>query len=126
MNNDKPESGTSAGPSAGPSTTWTRARRPKSSRSSKDGGRKAAAVEAARRPTIHRRRLPLFGRLDRYVLSHFVQSYLTAMLLMTGLFMVIDMASNLDNYVEPWEDGTSVPVSVLLRFYILNLSLIHI
>ncbi len=68
-----------------------------------------------------RRRLPLMGRLDRYVLSHFVQSYLTAMLLMTGLFMVIDMASNLDNYLETWEDGSSAPASVLLRYYILNL-----
>ena len=46
---------------------------------------------------------------------------MTAMLLMTGLFMVIDMASNLDNYLETWEDGTTVPASVLLRFYVLNL-----
>ncbi|MEM1448021.1 MAG: LptF/LptG family permease [Planctomycetota bacterium] len=67
------------------------------------------------------RSLPLGGRIDRYVLAHFAQSYLTAMLLMTGLFMVIDMASNLDDYLETWNDGTSVPASVLLRFYILNL-----
>ena len=55
-----------------------------------------------------KRSLPIGGRLDRYVLTHFVQSYLTAMLLMTGLFMVIDMASNLDDYLETWEDGTSL------------------
>ena len=49
---------------------------------------------------VGRRPLPLFGRIDRYVLMHFVQSYMTAMLLMTGLFMVIDMASNLDDYLS--------------------------
>ena len=68
-----------------------------------------------------KRSLPIGGRLDRYVLAHFVQSYLTAMLLMTGLFMVIDMASNLDDYLETWEDGTSVPAAVLIKFYVLNL-----
>lgn len=72
-------------------------------------------VEVPRRP------LPLFGRLDRYVFLHFAQSYLTAMLLMTGLFMVIDMASNLDNYLETWEDGSTVPAWVLVKYYALNL-----
>ena len=67
------------------------------------------------------RRLPLFGRIDRYVLGHFIQSYMTAMLLITGLFMVIDMASNLDDYLEPWEDGRTVPVTVLIKYYVLNL-----
>lgn len=72
-------------------------------------------------PDVQRRGLPLGGRLDRYVFFHFVQSYMTAMLLMTGLFMVIDMASNLDDYLETWDDGTTVPATVLLKFYILNL-----
>lgn len=101
------------------------------SSSSKKGGARTrrpapgrAAVHATskpKKPDVRRRSLPLGGRLDRYVFFHFVQSYMTAMLLMTGLFMVIDMASNLDNYLESWEDGTTVPVSVLLKFYILNL-----
>ncbi|MFT5733916.1 MAG: lipopolysaccharide export system permease protein [Planctomycetota bacterium] len=98
-------------------TTWVRARNPRP-RSAKEPKAKA---EGSLHPSILRRRLPFLGRLDRYVLNHFVQSYLTAMLLMTGLFMVIDMASNLDNYLESWDDGTTVPTSVLLRFYILNL-----
>ncbi|QDV06226.1 putative permease YjgP/YjgQ family protein [Planctomycetes bacterium Poly30] len=103
-------------------TTWVRPRRPKSSATREMSARELAArAVEARRPSILRRRLPFMGRLDRYVLNHFVQSYLTAMLLMTGLFMVIDMASNLDNYLEPWPDGTTVPASILLRFYILNL-----
>lgn len=98
-------------------TTWVRPRRTKLSAAREVASR----VPELRKPSILRRRLPFMGRLDRYVLNHFVQSYLTAMLLMTGLFMVIDMASNLDNYLEPWEDGTTVPASILLRFYILNL-----
>ncbi|MDG1491101.1 MAG: LptF/LptG family permease, partial [Planctomycetota bacterium] len=53
--------------------------------------------------------------------SHFFRSYLLAMLLMTGLFMVIDMASNLDDYLERWEDGSSAPGSVLAIYYGLNL-----
>lgn len=85
------------------------------SRKATQGERRERASEVRRRP------LPLGGRLDRYVFAHFVQSYLTAMLLMTGLFMVIDMASNLDNYLETWEDGTTVPAAVLLQYYLLNL-----
>ena len=76
---------------------------------------------AARRSDVSTRRLPLGCRLDRYVASHFFRSYLLAMLLMTGLFMVIDMASNLDDYLESWEDGSSAPASVLLVYYGLNL-----
>ncbi|MGD2019343.1 MAG: LptF/LptG family permease [Planctomycetota bacterium] len=71
--------------------------------------------------TVLTRRLPLGSRLDRYVASHFVRSYLLAMLLMTGLFMVIDMASNLDDYLETWEDGSSAPGSVLALYYLFNL-----
>lgn len=71
--------------------------------------------------TVLTRRLPLGSRLDRYVAWHFVRSYLLAMLLMTGLFMVIDMASNLDDYLETWEDGSSAPGSVLALYYLFNL-----
>ncbi len=77
------------------------------------------AAGGARRASA--RRLALGCRLDRYVASHFFRSYLLAMLLMTGLFMVIDMASNLDDYLETWEDGSSAPTSVLAMYYGLNL-----
>ncbi|MEZ6018074.1 MAG: LptF/LptG family permease [Planctomycetota bacterium] len=67
------------------------------------------------------RHLPLGSRLDRYVGSHFIASYGTAMLMMTGLFLVMDMASNLDDFIEVWPDGTSAPTSYLVRYYILTL-----
>lgn len=61
------------------------------------------------------------GRLDRYVASIFVSSYATSLLVVVGLFFVMDMASNLNRYLEPWPDGTKVPTSTVLRFYGLNI-----
>lgn len=68
-----------------------------------------------------RRHLPLFGRLDRYVTLHFVSSYATALLLIVGLFWIMDLASHLDDYLEPWDDGTIVSTGVLVRYYVLHL-----
>ena len=61
------------------------------------------------------------GRLDRYVGTLFFSSYATALLLMMGLFIILDMASNLDDYLEPWPNGETVGISVVVRYYILNL-----
>jgi len=68
-----------------------------------------------------RRHLRIGGRLDRYVTGLFVSSYATALLLVVGLFWIMDMATNLDKFLEPWEDGSRVPTSVLARYYALNL-----
>jgi lipopolysaccharide export system permease protein len=70
---------------------------------------------------ITKRRFALLGRLDRYVTSIFVSSYATSLLIVLGLFFVMDMASNLDRYLQPWPDGTKVPTSTVLRFYALNI-----
>ncbi len=70
---------------------------------------------------MKRRHLPFMGRMDRYVLSHFVGSYATALFLLLGLFLIMDMASNLDNYLEVGEDGTSPGTGLLIRFYLLKL-----
>lgn len=80
---------------------------------------KAHAPRPAYTP-IYARRMPLGSRLDRYVASHFVSAYAAAMLLMTGLFLVMDMAGNLDDFLEVWEDGTSAPASYLVRYYVLT------
>ena len=110
--------GTRSSQPAGSGTSWSQ---PKAGSRRTKRATVDSSASGPTRPGIPRRRLPFLGRLDRYVLGHFVQSYLTAMLLMTGLFMVIDMASNLDDYLETWDDGSTVPASVLLKFYILNL-----
>jgi lipopolysaccharide export system permease protein len=63
--------------------------------------------------------LTLGGRLDRYVGGLFLASYATALLLVVGLVLIMDLAANLD-YFEPWEDGTRVQGTLLLRYYALN------
>ncbi len=61
------------------------------------------------------------GRMDRYVLAHFVGSYATALFLLLGLFLIMDMASNLDDYLEVGPDGTAPGTGLLIRFYLLKL-----
>lgn len=65
-------------------------------------------------------RLTLGGRLDRYVGALFAASYSTALLLVVGLVVILDLASNLD-FFEPWEEGGSAPTLMVLRYYALNL-----
>lgn len=67
------------------------------------------------------RHLPFMGRMDRYVLAHFVGSYATALFLLLGLFLIMDMASNLDDYLEVGPDGTAPGTGLLVRFYVLKL-----
>ena len=67
------------------------------------------------------RRLPLMGRMDRYVISHFVGSYGTALFLLLGLFLIMDLTSNLDDYLEPAANGQTASTSVLVRYYLLKL-----
>lgn len=68
-----------------------------------------------------RRHLPLFGRLDRYVGLHFLASYATAMLLVVGLFWILDLAGKIDNFLEPGPDGQPVPTSLIVNYFLLNL-----
>lgn len=68
-----------------------------------------------------KRALPLGSRLDRYVAAHFVWSYASALGLLLGLFLVIDMASNLDRWLEPWEDGSTPSALRMARYYVLQL-----
>ena len=67
-----------------------------------------------------RRGLRIGGRLDRYVGGLFVSSYATAFFLVVGLFLILDMASNLDGYVEPWPGGYRAPGFLIARYYLLD------
>ncbi len=49
------------------------------------------------------RRLALFGRLDRYVLRSFLSGLLVSAVVVVGLYLVIDLASNLDDYLDSGE-----------------------
>ncbi|MFT4647826.1 MAG: lipopolysaccharide export system permease protein [Glaciecola sp.] len=70
---------------------------------------------------MKRRHLPFMGRMDRYVLGHFVGSYATALFLLLGLFLIMDMASNLDDYLEVGPDGTAPSTTLLAKYYLLKL-----
>ncbi len=59
------------------------------------------------------------GHIDRYVAALFVGAYFTSLLLVVGLAIIIDVASNLD-YFAPWPDGRPAPTAWILRYYSLN------
>lgn len=68
---------------------------------------------------MRRRGVKIGGRLDRYVGTLFVSSFATAFFILMGLFLILDMASNLDEYLETWKNGSSAPVLLIARYYVL-------
>ncbi|MFT7485418.1 MAG: lipopolysaccharide export system permease protein [Candidatus Paceibacteria bacterium] len=74
-----------------------------------------------KRLKVHRRRMAILGRLDRYVGLTFASSYATALFVVMGLFVIMDMASNLDDYLEPWPDGSTVSSVIVAGYYLFNL-----
>jgi len=66
------------------------------------------------------------GRLDRYVARLFALSYLSAFFLVVGLFLVIDMAVHLDDYLAPGPDGSVPPAGRVLQVYLLNLPFLYL
>lgn len=65
------------------------------------------------------------GHLDRYVGSLFLSSYVTAFLVVVGLFFILDMAGNLDDFLEPWPDGRSASGMTVVRYYLLNIPFLY-
>jgi len=65
------------------------------------------------------------GRLDRYIGGLFAMSYATALLLVIGLTIVIDIASHL-SYFEPAEDGSSATTGMLLTYYALSAPFLYV
>ncbi len=71
-------------------------------------------------------RLRVLGRIDRYVARLFVLSYLTAFFLVVGLFLILDMATKLDDYLQPGADGTSPPLWMVAHFYLLEVPFLYL
>ncbi|MEY2746741.1 MAG: hypothetical protein RL112_1783 [Planctomycetota bacterium] len=65
------------------------------------------------------------GRLDRHVVGLFLASYATAFLVVVGLFLVLDMAGNLNDFLAP-RDGRNAPVSAIARYYLLSLPFLYV
>ncbi len=70
---------------------------------------------------IARRFLKPLGRLDLYVGKLFLSSYATALLLVVGLFWILDLATHLDDFLEPWPDGREAPTRTIVEYYVLNM-----
>ena len=72
------------------------------------------------------RRLLLGGRLDRYVLRLFAQSYLTAFLLVVGLYVIVDLSVNVDEYLQEHADGSTASLATIGRYYLLHLPFLYL
>ncbi|MEW6071814.1 MAG: LptF/LptG family permease [Planctomycetota bacterium] len=70
--------------------------------------------------------LQVGGRLDRYVAWLFVKSYLAAFFLVVGLYLIMDMAAKLDEYLGPGKDGSSPPGLDVVRLYALQLPFLYL
>lgn len=71
------------------------------------------------------RALPFSSRLDRYVAWLFVLSYAAAFFLVVGLFVIVDMATNLDDYLGPDKSGISPSSATVGRYYLLQLPFLY-
>lgn len=69
--------------------------------------------------------MALGGTLDRYVGRLFASAYVVALLLVVGLYLVVDLASNLDDYLRPTESGASSGPRAL-RYYLLHLPFLYL
>jgi lipopolysaccharide export system permease protein len=72
------------------------------------------------------RALPLASRLDGYVARLFTLSYLAAFLLVVGLFLILDMATNLDDYLAADKSGYVPPTSLVRQYYLLQLPFLYL
>jgi lipopolysaccharide export system permease protein len=70
-------------------------------------------------------RLQLGGTLDRYIATLFVGAYATSLLLVVGLAVIIDVASNL-NYFQPWKNGESASTALIVHYYALNVPFLYL
>jgi len=77
-------------------------------------------------PRVRARRGALFGRLDRYVVRHFVAAYLVSALVVVGLFLIVDLASNIDDYLEPNTAGERASAALIGRYYVLHLPFLYL
>jgi len=69
--------------------------------------------------------LKVGGYIDRYIASLFIGAFATSLLLVVGLAVIIDVASNLD-YFTPWENGETAPTAWIARYYALNIPFLYL
>ena len=75
---------------------------------------------------MKRCRLALGSRIDRYVARLFALSYLAAFFLIVGLFLIMDMAANLEDYLAPDDQGNTPPSFLVGKYYLLQLPFLYL
>lgn len=70
---------------------------------------------------LPRRRMALLGRLDRYVAGIFLGAFGVALLLVVGLFLIVDLAGNLDDYL-----GREGQTGKVVRYYLLHAPFLYL
>lgn len=66
------------------------------------------------------------GHVDRYVTRLFALSYLTAFLLVVGLYFVLDLSVNLGEYLQEQPDGSKPSLALIGRYYGLHLPFLYL
>jgi len=69
--------------------------------------------------------LRLAGKIDGYVGGLFLAAYATSLLLIVGLVMIFDLASNL-SWFEPWDDGGSAPTRAIVSYYLVQTPFLYL
>ena len=64
--------------------------------------------------------------MDRYVAGLFALSYATAFFLVVGLYVVVDLSINLDEYLQEHGDGTTPGMGLVARYYALHLPFLYL
>jgi len=75
---------------------------------------------------VRPRNLPFPARLDHYVARLFVSSYAAAFFLVVGLFVILDMATNLDDYLTADKSGAAPSTALVGRYYLLQLPFLYL
>ncbi len=65
------------------------------------------------------------GLLDRYVAKLFTLSYLAAFFLVVGLFLIVDMAFNIDNFLRE-ENGITPTGLDVAHYYVLQIPFVYL
>ncbi len=73
-----------------------------------------------------RRHLKFGGRLDRYVFRFFAASLAVAFLLVVGTFLILDLSSNLDDFLQPGEDGRAPEGMLVFRYYLFQTPFVYL
>lgn len=71
-------------------------------------------------------RLRTLGYIDRYVMRLFASSYLSAFFLVVGLFLIIEVALKLEDFLAPDENGVKPELLLVLRYYVLKIPFLYL